>query len=84
MRTHYGQAARPALFFAERPCPTRAALAFQGKAGQVALEQLRAVDRQRLVRQLGSVSNKTAETVSARLVEMFVRQEHWRLCRRSR
>ena len=56
-----------------RPYPTRIAVRFQGKRGQVALEQLRALDRQRLVRMLGAVSARTARDVSARLVEMFAR-----------
>ncbi len=56
-----------------RPYPTRVAVRFQGKRGQVALDQLRAVDRQRLVRKLGTVSAKTAEEVSATLLEMFAR-----------
>ena len=43
-----------------RPYPTRVALTFQGKQGQVALDQLRAIDRQRLVRKLGKISPKTA------------------------
>jgi mRNA interferase MazF len=60
---------------AQRPYPTRVALSFQGKRGQVALDQLRAVDRQRLVRKLGSISSKAAETVSALLVEMFTREK---------
>lgn len=58
---------------AERPYPTRIVLTFQGKRGQVALDQLRAVDRLRLVKRMGAVSRKTTETVSARLVEMLVR-----------
>ena len=58
----------------ERPYPTRVALAFQGKQGQVALDQLRAVDRERLVRKLGRISPKTAAAVSTVLVEMFTRQ----------
>ena len=56
-----------------RPYPTRVAVRFQGKRGQVALDQLRAVDRQRLVRMLGAVSTRTAQDVSATLVEMFAR-----------
>jgi mRNA interferase MazF len=59
----------------ERPYPTRVALTFQGKRGQVALDQLRAVDRQRLVRKLGRVPSKIAEAVSTVLVEMFARQK---------
>lgn len=57
----------------ERAYPTRIAVALQGKKGQVALDQLRAVDRQRLVRKLGSISPKTADLVSATLSEMFAR-----------
>jgi mRNA interferase MazF len=60
---------------AERAYPTRVALRFQGKSGQAALDQLRAVDRERLVRKLGVVSAKTAETISSVLVEMFGRAE---------
>jgi mRNA interferase MazF len=56
-----------------RPYPTRVAVRFQGKRGQVALDQLRAVDRQRLVRRLGTVSARTAQDVSATLLEMFAR-----------
>ncbi len=56
-----------------RPYPTRVALTFQGKHGQVALDQLRAIDRQRLVRKLGKISPKTAVAVSSLLVEMFTR-----------
>ena len=58
-----------------RPYPTRVALTFQGKQGQVALDQLRALDRQRLVRKLGRISPKTAGVVSTVLVEMFTRQK---------
>ena len=56
-----------------RSYPTRVPLQFRGKRGQVALDQLRAVDRQRLMRKLGAVSGTTAQAVSARIVEMFSR-----------
>lgn len=56
-----------------RPYPTRVSVRFQGKRGQVALDQLRAIDRQRLIRNLGSISANTARSVSATLVEMFSR-----------
>ncbi len=58
---------------ATRPYLTRVSLRFQGKSGQVALDQLRAVDRQRLVRKLGAVSASTADAVSATVLEMFSR-----------
>jgi mRNA interferase MazF len=56
-----------------RNYPTRANLKFRRKAGQVALDQLRAVDRERLVRKLGAVSSHIAAEVSNVLVEMFTR-----------
>jgi mRNA interferase MazF len=56
-----------------RNYPTRVNLTFQSKTGQVALDQLRAVDRQRLVKKLGAISTKTARAVSSVLIEMFVR-----------
>lgn len=57
----------------ERSYPSRVSVLFQGKRGQVALDQLRAVDHGRLVRKLGSLPAKPAEAVSAVLVEMFTR-----------
>ena len=54
-----------------RPYPTRVAVRFQGKSGQVALDQLRAVDQKRLLRKLGTVSASTAAIASDTLVEMF-------------
>jgi mRNA interferase MazF len=56
-----------------RPYPTRVPLHFQGKSGQSALGQVRAVDRERLVRKLGKVSPATAQRASAVLLEMFSR-----------
>jgi mRNA interferase MazF len=56
-----------------RPYPTRVAVRFQGKRGQVALDQLRAVDGQRLARKLGEITAKTGQDVSATLLEMFAR-----------
>ncbi len=57
----------------ERPYPTRVHITFQNQRGQVALDQIRAVDRQRLVRKIGSAPEKTAQAVSSVLVEMFTR-----------
>ncbi len=57
----------------ERPYPTRVGITFQGKRGQVALDQIRAVDRERLVRKLGAAPAKTAQAAGSVLVEMFTR-----------
>ncbi len=56
-----------------RPYPTRVPLRFRGKSGQIALDQLRAVDRRRLVRKLGTVSASAAQQASDVLLEMFSR-----------
>jgi mRNA interferase MazF len=56
-----------------RPYPTRVPVRFQGKSGQAALDQLRAVDRQRLVRKLGATSPNAAQQTSEVLIEMFSR-----------
>jgi mRNA interferase MazF len=45
-----------------RPYPTRVHLTFQGKRGQVAVDQLRAVYGQRWVRKLGKVSAEASST----------------------
>lgn len=58
----------------ERPYPTRVNTTFRGKRGQIALDQIRAVDRQRLVRKLGDAPATAAQTVSSVLVEMFTRR----------
>ncbi len=59
----------------ERLYPTRVALTFQGKRGQVAIDQLRTVDRQRLVRRLGQVSSKAAEAVNRAAYNVFATAE---------
>ena len=56
----------------ERPYPSLS-VRFQGKSGQIALDQVRAIDRERLVRRLRAVSCATAESVSATLLEIFRR-----------
>lgn len=56
-----------------RPYPTRVPVRFQGKSGQVAVDQLRAVDKGRMLRKLGRVSAATCQAVSSVLQEMFSR-----------
>lgn len=53
--------------------PTRVACVFQGKPGQIVLDQLRTVDKARLVRRLGELEAKTAEKTLATLAETFAR-----------
>ena len=51
--------------------PTRVNCEFQGKEGQVVLDQIRTVDKNRLVRLLGRIDRSTQNRVLATLVEMF-------------
>ena len=54
-----------------QPYPTRVACRFQGKEGQIVLDQIRTVDKARLVQRLGHVSPSDQEAVLAVLAEMF-------------
>ena len=54
-----------------RPYPTRVPCRFRGKKGKVVLDQIRTVDRSRLVKKLGTIDDKTALTIVALLREMF-------------
>ncbi len=54
-----------------RDYPTRVPCRFQGKDGQIVLDQLRTVDKTRLVRQLGRVDAPTQKAVLSVLAEMF-------------
>lgn len=54
-----------------RPYPTRVPCRFQGKSGQVVLDQIRTVDQQRLIKKLGRLDGKTAAQVLDVLQEMF-------------
>jgi mRNA interferase MazF len=54
-----------------QPYPTRVPCRFKGKTGQVVLDQIRTVDRARLVRRLGRVDGGTAAAVLSVLQEMF-------------
>ncbi|MEP0818601.1 type II toxin-antitoxin system PemK/MazF family toxin [Trichocoleus desertorum GB2-A4] len=54
-----------------REYPTRVACRFQGKDGQIVLDQLRTVDKVRLVKRLGRISTAAQKVVLAVLTEMF-------------
>src|ERR1017187_3266253 len=54
-----------------RGWPTRIEITFQGKTGEIALDQIRAVDKSRLVKRLGKLDSKTADAVLAMLGKLF-------------
>ena len=54
-----------------RGWPTRVEVTFQGKTGEIALDQIRTVDKSRLVKRLGKLNSETADAVLDTLGEMF-------------
>ena len=54
-----------------REYPTRIVCHFQDKDGQVVLDQIRTVDKIRLVKKLGEISPITQKAVITALAEMF-------------
>jgi len=54
-----------------RPYPTRVPVRFQRKTGQIVLDQLRTVDKARLVKRLGTIVPNTANHVLTLLAELF-------------
>ena len=51
--------------------PTRVSCKFQGKDGYIVLDQLRTIDKVRLIEKLGKISNKAQSEVLAILNEIF-------------
>jgi len=54
-----------------QPYPTRVACTFQGKRGQIVLDQMRAIDRIRLVKRLGKLNSGQSAGVLEVLGAMF-------------
>jgi mRNA interferase MazF len=54
-----------------RQYPTRIPVRFQRKNGQIVLDQIRTVDKTRLVKRLGKIDEAIAQKVLAVLNEMF-------------
>jgi len=54
-----------------RDYPTRVKCRFQGKEGQIVLDQMRTVEKIRLVKKLGKINAGTQKEVLVILMEMF-------------
>ena len=54
-----------------RSYPTRVTCKFQGKQGQIVLDQIRTVDKARLVRKLGRIGSQAQTEVLSILGDMF-------------
>lgn len=54
-----------------KPYPTRIACRFEGKNGQIVLDQIRTVDKARLVKRLGQIGVEEQRMLLETLAEMF-------------
>ena len=54
-----------------RPYPTRIPVRFKGKSSQIVLDQMRTVDKNRLVKRLGKIDEAARAHVLALLAELF-------------
>jgi mRNA interferase MazF len=51
--------------------PTRLSITFQNRPGSIALDQIRTVDKSRLIKKLGAISTDECQSIADILVEMF-------------
>jgi len=51
--------------------PSRVTTTFQKKRGQIVLDQIRTVDKQKLIKKLGTISSSAQDKTLNRLQEMF-------------
>ena len=54
-----------------RNYPTRIPVVFESKEGTIALDQIRTIDKSRIIRNLGTLDTKIANTVLETLGKMF-------------
>jgi mRNA interferase MazF len=54
-----------------RTYPTRVPCVFEGKSGEIVLDQLRTVDRTRLIKRLGRIDPAVQKTVLRKLAALF-------------
>jgi len=71
MHNHLRTAVIAPMSTGSRPAPFRIALSHGGKKGLILLDQIRTVDKTRLVSKLGVVNKKTLEATLQTLQEIF-------------
>lgn len=71
MNHHIGTVIIAPMTTKGRPYPTRIECTFQGRQGQIVLDQLRTVDKTRLVKKLGKLPTATGDKILDVLAEMF-------------
>lgn len=71
MNQHLGTIIVAPMTTKGRDYPTRIPVRFQRKVGQIVLDQIRTIDKSRLVQRLGKIDELTAQRVLKLLTEMF-------------
>lgn len=71
MNHHIGTVIVAPMTTKGRGYPTRVLVKFRRKTGEIVLDQIRTVDKNRLVKRLGKIDEVTARRVLAILGEMF-------------
>ena len=71
MNHHIGAVIIAPMTTKGRDYPTRVQCTFQGVEGQIVLDQIRTVDKARLVKKLGRLSPTAADRLLNVLIEMF-------------
>jgi mRNA interferase MazF len=73
MNQHIGTVIIAPLTTRSRKYPSRVNITFKRKKGQIVLDQLRAVDKRRLLKRLGKISRRNANKVLDVLRDIFAR-----------
>jgi mRNA interferase MazF len=73
MNRHIGTVIVAPMTTKGRNYPTRVQCSFQDKKGQVVLDQIRTVDKKRLVQKLGTINSKAKNSVLNILQELFAK-----------
>ncbi len=73
MNKHIGTVIVAPMTTKGRKYPTRIKCSFQEKKGQVVLDQIRTVDKRRLVKKLGTINSKAQNSVLSILQELFAK-----------
>jgi mRNA interferase MazF len=71
MNRHIATAIVAPMITKGRPYPSRVSCKFESKDGQIVLDQIRAVDKVRLVKKLGHLNKPYQDAVLSVLNEMF-------------
>lgn len=71
MNEHIGTVIVAPMTTHGRSYPTRIPCRFQGRDGQIVLDQIRTVDKARLVKRLGQINSATQKAALMLLAEMF-------------